>query len=81
LQYRIEEAVLSKLGYFTSTRGGFENARKLKANATLEPLTSDENLWVRAVLKMMIRRKAEYDGDPVAAVSLPIITMGDLPKL
>jgi hypothetical protein len=58
LQYRIEEAVLSKLGYFTSTRGGFENARKLKANATLEPLTSDENLWARAVLKMMIRRKA-----------------------
>jgi hypothetical protein len=81
LQYRIEECVLSKVGYFTSTRGGFENARKLKANAALEPLTSDETAWVRAALKKMIRRKAEYDGDCVAAVSLPMITMGDLPKL
>lgn len=81
LQYKIEEAVLSKLGYFTSTRGGFENARKLKADATLKPLTSDETAWVRAALKRMIRRKAEYDGDSIAAVSLPIITMGDLPKL
>jgi hypothetical protein len=63
------------------SNGCLQEARKLDANATLRPLTPDENTWVRAALKVLIRRKAAYDHDPVAAVSLPIITMADLPKL
>jgi len=80
-RYRIERNVLDALGDFVSERGGLQEARKLDANATLRPLTPDENTWVRAALKVLIRRKAAYDHDPVAAVSLPIITMADLPKL
>jgi hypothetical protein len=36
---------------------------------------------MRATIKMLIRRKAEYDRDPIAAASLPLITMADLPAL
>jgi hypothetical protein len=49
--------------------------------ATKEPLTQAERLWVRAAIKALIRRKAEYDHDPTAAPALPEITMADLPPL
>jgi hypothetical protein len=62
-------------------RGGLGEARKLDANATLTPLTTKEHVWVRATLKRLIRRKAEYDADPAAAGGLPIITMACLPEL
>jgi len=80
-RYRIERGVLNKLGDLVSERGGLEEARKLDAGATLIPLTPEENAWVRAAIKMLIRRKAEYDHDPNAAESLPVITMSDLPAV
>ena len=39
-----------------------------------------EKGWVRAVIKRLIRRKAEYDSDPDAVQSLPI-TMSDFPAV
>jgi hypothetical protein len=80
-RYRIERNVLDTLGDFVSERGGLQEARKLDANATLRPLTPDENTWVRAALKVLIRRKAACDRNRIAAASLPIITMADLPNL
>jgi len=80
-RYRIERGVLKKLGDLVSERGGLEEARKLDAGATLIPLTPEENAWVRAAIKMLIRRKAEYDHDPNAAESWPVITMSDLPAV
>ena len=64
-------SVLDELGDLVSERGGLQEARKLDANATLRPLTPEENAWVRAALKMLIRRKAAYDRDSAAAGSLP----------
>jgi hypothetical protein len=81
IRYRIDLDVLNKLGDLVSTRGDLQEARKLDADATRSPLTPNEEAWVRAAIKMLIRRKAEYDHDPNAATSLPIITMSDLPTL
>ncbi len=80
-RYKIEFDVLDKLGKLVSTRGDLQEARKLDAGATRLPLSPEENGWVRAAIKRLIRRKAEYDIDPVAAYSLPIITMSDLPAV
>ena len=80
-RYRIDRNVLDMLGDFVSERGDIHTARKLTASATLRPLTPKENAWLRAALKMLIRRKAEYDSDPSTATSLPIIIMKDLPEL
>lgn len=78
--YKIELDVLDKLGDLTSTRGDLQEARKLDAGATRLPLSPEEKGWVRAVIKRLIRRKAEYDSDPDAVQSLPI-TMSDFPAV
>ena len=59
--YKIEFDVLDKLGNLTSTRGDLQEARKLGADATRIPLTPGEKVWVKAAVKMLIRRKAEYE--------------------
>ena len=73
--------LLNKLGSLVSEFGSLDEARKLDLKATLTPLTPEEKAWVQAAIKMLIRRKAEYDHDPNAAESLPAITMSHLPTL
>ncbi len=80
-RYRIELAALNTLGNLVSTRGDLAEARKLDVGATRAPLTPNEIAWVQAAIKSLIRRKAEYDHDPNAAKSLPVITLSDLPTL
>lgn len=78
-QYRIDLDVLKTLGTLTSDVGDLESARKLEKTSQVRPHTEKEVAWVKAAVKMLIRRKAEYDYDPTA--SLPQITMADLPQL
>jgi hypothetical protein len=79
--YKIDRDVLDTLGELTSEKGTPRDARKLESGATLIPLTDAEQRWIRAAVKMLIRRKGEYDYDPSTAASLKQITMADLPKL
>lgn len=79
--YNIDRDVLDKLAELTSERGTQRDARKLDSGSTLVPLTDGEKRWIREMLKMLIRRKGEYDFDPATAASLKQITMADLPKL
>jgi hypothetical protein len=80
-QYHIDFGVLARVGDWTANRGGPGEARKLGGSATLDPLTPEENAWLREAIRMLLRRKILYDGDPATAASLPKITMADLPKL
>ena len=75
-QYAIDRDVLDRIGDWVSTKGGVKDARKLGGTATLVPLTSAEEKWVKAAIRMLIRRKAEFDADPAAAFSQ--ITMADV---
>lgn len=64
--YSIDQAVRDKLGDIVSERGGPTEARKFGGTATLSPLTDQEKEWIKAVVKALIRRKAEYDAAPSA---------------
>ena len=79
--YNIDRNVLDTLGELTSERGTPMNARKLDSSSVLVPLTDHEKQWIRETVKALIRRKGEYDFDPLTASSLKQITMTDLPKL
>jgi hypothetical protein len=79
--YNIDRDVLDKLGELTSERGTLRDARKLDSSSILVPLTGVESGWIREAVKMLIRRKGEYDFDPATGNSLHQITMNDLPKL
>ena len=58
------------------------DARKLAIPIVIPtPLTDVERGWIRETVKMLIRRKGEYDFDPSSAASLRQITLADLPKL
>lgn len=78
-RYRIDPDVLKTLGTLTSDVGDLSSARKLEKSSQVRPHTEKEVAWVRAAVKVLIRRKAEYDYDPTAG--LRQITMGDLPAL
>lgn len=80
-KYNIDREVFDKLGKLTSERGTQRDARKLDSGSTLIPLTDVEKRWIREAVKMLIRRKGEYDFDPATAASLKQIKMADLPKL
>ncbi|APW64320.1 hypothetical protein [Paludisphaera borealis] len=80
-KYNIHIDVFDALGTIVSTYGSLEEARKLHADAKREALSHDEKIWVRAAIRTLIRRKAEYDHDPREANSLPQIIMEDLPTL
>jgi hypothetical protein len=78
-QYHIDLDVLKTLGTLTSDVGDLNTARKLERTSQIRAHTDKEVAWIRGAVKMLIRRKAEYDHDPTAALSQ--ITMTDLPPL
>lgn len=78
-KYSIRRDVLNKLGDLTSERGDKSEARKVKNRLSFEPLTMPEQNWIIKTLKLLIRRKAEYDFDPYA--TFQEITMGELPTI
>ena len=80
-RYNIDLDILDKIGELTSERGTQKDARKLDSGSTLLPLTDGEKRWIREAVKILIRRKGEYDFDPATASSLKQINMADLPKL
>jgi hypothetical protein len=71
--------VLKTLGTLTSDVGDLTSARKLEKTSQVRPHTEKEVAWIKAAVKMLVRRKAEYDHDPTA--KLPQVTMNDLPEL
>lgn len=78
-KYSIDQAVRENLGGLVSEKGSPHEARKLDFGATQQPLTYAEKRWIEAVVKALIRRKAEYDADPTAA--LASITLSDFPAI
>lgn len=73
----IERDVLNKLGYLTSERGDKKTARKGKDHSFI-PLTAQEENWIKACVKTIIRRL----GEPYQSTLKPsMIKMSDLPKL
>lgn len=78
---RADIPVLSKLSELASIRGNLNEARKFDHKVPPTPLTSQENAWLRAALKKLIRRRGEIEHAPQSASSLPQITMNDLPPL
>jgi hypothetical protein len=79
--YNIDCEVLDTLGKLTSVRGIPKDARKLDSKSVLVPLTDHEKQWIREAVKALIRRKGEYDFDPLTASFLQQVTMTDLLKL
>jgi hypothetical protein len=74
----VELAVLEKLGELTSERGDAMNARKYAPSVPpLRPLTPQEDEWIRAALRAIIRRIGMIG----TGVAIPLLTMADLPKL
>jgi hypothetical protein len=78
-QYKIQKDVLDTLGTLTSDVGDLTTARKLESTSQVRAHTAKEVEWIKAAVKALIRRKAEYDYDPAA--TLPEIKMSDLPAL
>ncbi len=75
-KFRIDKAVLDKIGHLSSTRGG-QSARKREG--TTRPLTASERHFLDRAVKAMIRRAAELECAPTG--SLPMISLSDLPSL
>ncbi|QEH35206.1 hypothetical protein OJF2_37530 [Aquisphaera giovannonii] len=78
-QYKIQKDVLDTLGTLTSDVGDLTTARKLESSSQVRSHTAKEVDWIKAAVKALIRRKAEYDHDPTATLSE--ITMSDLPQI
>jgi hypothetical protein len=76
-KFQIHKEVLDKLGALTSDVGDETTARKFDARTTERAHTEAEKAWIEAAVKKIIRRVAEHDHDPTAALSQ--ITMADLP--
>ncbi|QDU31085.1 hypothetical protein ETAA8_62380 [Anatilimnocola aggregata] len=74
--YAVDRQVLKHLGELVSTKGGPAEARKFDAGATLQELTNAERGWVAAAVRLLIRRKGEYDANPGS--TLTQLTMGDI---
>jgi hypothetical protein len=74
--YKIEYAVLRKLGELTATKGGKE-ARK--SEGLTREFTPDERRWIEEAVRVIIRRTGECASNP----SRPheVITMTSLPLL
>jgi hypothetical protein len=65
-KYNIDKDVLDMLGTLTSEHGDKSEARKLDETSKMKPLTELEQTWIRETIKLIIRRKAEYDFDNYA---------------
>ena len=74
---QISITVLKKLGDLTANRGDEKTARKVLPGHALTALSQREAAWIEAAIKVIIRRV----GETLSGQSLPLITMGDLPKL
>jgi hypothetical protein len=74
--YRIDRDILDEIGRLVSTKGTPDEARKLDIGATLTPLTDKQKKWIAAAVRLLIRRKAEYDADPTAPLTQ--LTMADV---
>lgn len=77
--YSIQKEVLDILGKLTSERGDKSEARKVKGRLSFEPLTESEKKWIIETIKLLIRRKAEYDFNP--NTKFTEITMDLLPEI
>lgn len=77
--YAINHSILKKLSELSSVRGNKLEARKFTNTSSFEPLTVPEQNWIIETIKLLIRRKAEYDFDPKA--TFQEITMGELPTI
>ncbi|MGO9600985.1 MAG: hypothetical protein ACLP7Q_23635 [Isosphaeraceae bacterium] len=81
-RYNVDMKILGEIGELAAKRGSERDARKSKgAGEEWKPLSPTEVNWIEGAVKLLIRRKGEYDYDPAAAASLPKLTLSDLPKL
>jgi len=78
-RFNVCRSVLDRLGDVTSLLGDERTARKFVTGSDRRPLTPQEERWVEATVKMLIRRVAEYAADPDAPRAQ--ITMAELPPL
>lgn len=76
--YGIEEAVLRKLGEFTTNLGDEAEARKVHARSENRPPNDRERAWIEAAVRVIVRRSGEHDADP-KGIRLRV-TMADLPN-
>ena len=76
-EYAVAREVLRELGRLTSTVGDKRTARK--APSELRPYTPQEEAWIEAAVRALIRRVGEW----AAGSDTPLrqITMADLPTL
>jgi hypothetical protein len=77
--YRIDRAVLDKLGELTTNLGDETEARKFGPQSQLRAPTAQEVTWIEAALRLLIRRAGQYAADPQR--DWPQLTMADLPEL
>ncbi len=75
-KFRIEQAVLDKIGDLSSEKGGQQGR---KANAIAHDLTSSETRFLEKAMVVMIRRAAEVAHDPDKRRDT--IKLSDLPDL
>lgn len=78
-QYKVSKSILRKLGELSANYGGPRTARKQSKASTGLDFTVEQTAWMEAAVKLLIRRKAEYDFDPAAR--LPQLYMTDLPAI
>jgi hypothetical protein len=76
LQYNVDPKVLKKLGDLTDSKGG-RNARK--GHGVERDFTPSEQMWIELIIKLLIRRVADFAHDPNR--KLPTIRMTNLPSL
>jgi hypothetical protein len=74
--YKVDKAVLKKIGELSSTRGDGHTARKFERGKSPQPLTGVEKAWLEAAIKALIKRVGD-----ISAGTLECITMSDLPAL
>jgi hypothetical protein len=75
--YNISPDLLGKLGQLVSETGDETQARKLGLKSRRAPLSGAEETWIRDAIRLIIRRKAEYDSSPGSV--LPFLDLGQLP--
>lgn len=78
-QHSVSKSILNKLGEFTTNFGDPRTARKHSKASTGLEFTVEQTAWMKAAVKLLIRRKAEYDFGPAAR--LPQLNMTDLPTI
>ena len=75
--YKIDYDILDKLGGLTSTKGDAKTTRKFPKEGDLIPLSGKEIEWIKAAVKILIRRTGELANIQTAKS----ITMSDLPNI